>query len=312
MVSFFWNNWLLIAVIPPMLYAIVSLFDAYWIDRQVFDNAREATIISALFGALPLLAPIFGIIEIQLPAPKVTGIALLSGVAFALHIYYYLAALFEKNDVVLAETIQNLSVLCVPFLAYFLIDEILTSIHYVGIGVATLGVVFMYCHNKSSVSGGFAGCGKLVVSMLLFSLTLIAGEWVYRHTSFWDGYMIFSLGMFITGFGFFLFGNKKTIPKIVCSKWRFFFLAEGLTTIGILCSQRAVDISPSVTFIAITECLVAFFILMLSLGVFWFARIAGGKLEPLGVICKNQLIDYPGKIVAGLFISTGILLVYTY
>lgn len=307
-----WNNWLLIAIIPPMLYAIVSLFDAYFIDQKIFANAREATIVSALFGAMPLLAPVFGVIEVKLPPPNVTAIALLTGTAFTLHIYFYLAALFEKNDVVLGETIQNLSVLCVPFLAYFLIDEVLTPVHYVGIGIATLGVVFMYCHNKPSVSGNFAGCGKMMISMLLFSLTLIAGEWIYQHTAFWDGYMVFSFGMLTAGFGFYLLGNKGKIPRIVCSNWRFFLFAEGLTTIGILCSQRAVDISPSVTFIAITECLVAFFILLLSLGLFWVAKIAGGKFEVIKILCRNQLMDYPGKIIAGLFISTGILLVYSY
>ena len=310
--QFIWNNWLLIAVIPPMLYAIVSLFDAYFVDQKIFENAREATIVSALFGAVPLLAPAFGLIEVQLPSPKVTAIAVLTGAAFTLHIYFYLSALFEKNDVVLGETIQNLSVLCVPFLAYFLIDEILTPVHYAGIGIATLGVVFMYCHNKPTVSGNFGGCGKMVISMLLFSLTLIAGEWIYQHVAFWDGYMVFSFGMLTAGFGFYLFGNKGKIPRIVSSNWRFFLLAESLTTVGILCSQRAVDISPSVTFIAITECLVAFFILLLSLGLFWIAKIAGGKFAAIKNICQNQLIDYPGKIIAGLFISTGILLVYSY
>lgn len=310
--SLIWNNWLLIAVIPPLLYAIVSLFDAYFIDRQVFENAREATIISALFGALPLLVPALGIYQIQLPAPPVVAIAFLTGVAFLLHIYFYLAALFQKNDVVLGETIQNLSVLCVPFLAYFLIDEVLTLVHYIGIGIAALGVLFMYCHNKPSGSRDFRGSGKLLISMLLFSLTLVAGEWIYQHTSFWDGYMIFSFGMFTAGFCLFLTGNKKRIPKVVCAKWRFFLLAESMTTVGILCSQRAVDISPSVTFIAITECLVAFFILILSLGVFWFTQLTGGRLSALMTVCKNQLIDYPAKIIAGLFISMGILLVYSY
>ena len=310
--SLIWNNWLLIAVIPPLLYAIVSLFDAYFIDRRIFDDAREATIISALFGALPLLVPAFGLYEVQLPAPRVTVIAALTGALFTFHIYFYLAALFEKNDVVLGETIQNLSVFCVPFLAYFLIDEVLTAVHYVGIGIAALGVVFMYCYNKPTVSGNFAGCSKMLISMLLFSLTLISGEWVYQHTAFWDGFLIFSFGMFAAGFMLYLIGNKKRIPGIVLTKWRFFIIAEGLTTLGILCSQRAVDISPSVTFIAITECLVAFFILLLSVAVFWFTQLTGSGLSDLRNICRNQLIDYPAKIIAGLFISTGILLVYSY
>lgn len=29
-------------------------------------------------------------------------------------------------------------------------------------------------------------------------------------------------------------------------------------------------------------------------------------------LCHCQLIDYPSKIIAGLFVSMGILLVYTY
>ena len=310
--SFVWNNWLIIAVIPPLLYAIVSLFDAYFVDRRIFNNAREATIISALFGALPLLVPLLGLYEVQIPAPKVAMVAALTGALFMFHIYFYLAALFEKNDVVLGETIQNLSVFCVPFLAYFLIDEKLTTVHYVGIGIAALGVVFMYCYNKPTVSGNFAGCSKMLISMLLFSLTLISGEWIYQHAAFWDGFMIFSFGMFMTGFVFIRAGDVKRVPRIVMTRWRFFILAEGLTTLGILCSQRAVDISPSVTFIAITECLVAFFILLLSVAVFWITQLTGNRLNDLKDICRNQLIDYPAKILAGLFISTGILLVYSY
>ena len=310
--SFIWNNWLIIAVVPPLLYAIVSLFDAYFVDQRIFDNAREATIISALFGALPLLVPIFGWYEVQLPEPKVTVIAVLTGALFMFHIYFYLAALFEKNDVVLGETIQNLSVFCVPFLAYFLIDEKLTTVHYIGIGIAAFGVLFMYYYNKPTISGNFAGCSKMLVSMLLFSLTLISGEWVYQHAEFWDGFMIFSFGMFVTGFVFIRSGDKKRISSIIISRWRFFLLAESLTTLGILCSQRAVDISPSVTFIAITECLVAFFILLLSVAVFWLTRLTGNRLNDLKNVCRNQLIDYPAKIIAGLFISAGILLVYSY
>jgi len=312
MFTLIWNNWLLVGLIPPLLYAIVALFDAYFVDRQIFHNAREATMISALLGALPLLAPASGLYDFSLPAPTVTIVAFLSGVAFAGHVYFYIAALFRRNDTVLAESIQNLSVLCVPFLAFLLIDEVLTPLHYLGIAVASLGVVFMYCYRKTASRITFSGCGSLLISMLLFSFTLVAAEWVYQHTSFWDGFMVFSGGMFATGVMLYLCGEKSRLPALIARRWRFFIAIEAITTVGVICSHRAVDISPSATYIAITECLGAYFILLLSVVVFWFSRISGKSVNVLAKICKQQLVDYPGKIIAGLFISSSIYLVYSY
>lgn len=310
MLGLFWNNWLLIALIPPLLYAVVALFDAWFVDRQIYPSARDATIISALFGALPLLLPLAGIVEIHVHSPVVAAVAVGSGVLFAIHSYFYVAALFRRNDTVLAETIMNLSVLFVPVLAFLLLDERLSRAHYFGIGFAGLAVMVMYRVSKPGSSRSPAGCWLLMASMALFSLVLIAGDWTYARMDFWSGFMLFTLGILLVAIVLLLTGPRRQVFRVIRVNWKPFLLLEGLTTLGILCSMRAVDISPSATFVAITECLGAYFILGISLLVLWGSRAAGFRPGALSRLCGAQLDDYPGKIAAGVMITSGIYLVY--
>ena len=310
MVDTIWNNWLLIALVPPFLYALVALLDAYCIENELYRTAREGTIISALFGALPLLLPLTGQVQFILPSPGVSLVGFLLGVVFSMHVYFYVAALLKRNDTVLAETIQNMAVLCVPFFAYILLDETLSSTHLLGIGAAGVAVLVMYRVNKPVSRKNFTGCTQLIIAMLLFSITLVGGDWVYTHTDFWSGFSLFCLGMLATAIVMYLFGEKWRTPLLLKRHWRLFLLIEGITTLGIMCSMRAVDVSPSATFVAITECLGAYFILAISLLIFWLHRIFGKGPTAVSKVCVTQLDDYPQKIVAGVVISSGIYMVY--
>ena len=310
MLGLLWNNWLLIALIPPLLYAVVALFDAWFVDREIYPSARDATIISTLFGSLPLILPATGLVEIHITSWPVAAVAFGSGILFGIHGYLYVAALFRRNDTVLAETIMNLSVLFVPVLAFFLLGERLSMAHYVGIAFAGLAVLVMYRVSKPGKATNLDGCWLLMLSMLLFSLVLIAGDWVYLRTDFWSGFMIFTLGIASVALVLLLKGDNRKVLRVIHTHWRPFLLIEGLTTLGILCSLRAVDISPSATFVAITECLGAYFILGISLLVFWGGRAAGFRPGALSKLCSMQLDDYPGKIAAGVMITSGIYLVY--
>ena len=305
-----WNNWLLIALIPPLLYAVVALFDAWFVDREIYPSARDATLISALFGSIPLLLPAVGLVDIQ-PMPfTVALVAFVSGVLFAVHGYYYVAALFLRNDTVLAETIMNLSVLFVPVLAFVLLEERLSMAHYSGIAMAGLAVLIMYRVSRPSAGKNLKGCWQLMVAMLLFSLVLIAGDWVYERTDFWSGFMVFTLGIFAVAVVLLLRRGQRRVFGVIRSHWKPFLLIEGLTSLGILCSMRAVDISPSATYVAITECLGAYFILGISLLVLWSSRAVGLRPSALSRLCGKQLDDYPGKIAAGVVITSGIYLIY--
>ena len=310
MTQLIWNNWLLIALIPPLLYAVVALYDAWFVEQEIFQTAREATIVSALFGAIPLILPVVGVVEIRIESGPVSFIAVLSGVLFTLHGYFYIAALLKRNDTVLAETIQNLSVLFVPIMAFLFIGERLSRMHYAGIFIAGIAVLVMYRVSRPGRLINLRGCWELVVSMLLFSVVLVAGDWTYNRTDFWSGFMLFTSGVLGTALVMYLFGERARTARLLRQNWRVFLLVEGLTTLGVLCSMRAVDISPSATYVAITECLGAYFILAISLMVFWTYRITGFRAGALSALCCKQLDDYPGKIAAGVMVSSGIWLIY--
>jgi len=314
MIELFWNNWLLVGLLPPLLCAIVALIDACMVDSDVYLDPAEATIVSAFFGAILLLLPVLNIVEFSMPASDVATVAFVSGVLFSLHIYFYMAGLFKRNDTVVAETMQNLSVLLVPFFAFVLIGEVLDPAHYVGIGCAGVGVVYMYFYalgKESSRCQDFFsnGTAALFIAMLLFCLILIAGEWVYQRTDFWSGYLLFITGLLFGGVIFFLFSGRKSVVRLMRNRWRLFLLIEGISTFAMLCSLRAVDISPSVTYVAITECLGAYFVLLLSGSIFFLHKQLGFDIRVLTRVCKEQLIGCREKLLAGALISSSIFLI---
>ncbi len=307
-----WNNWLLIAMIPPFLYATIALLDAWFVDSRVFSYPQQAVIVSSLFGSLPVLVAVPFNTNVTIPELNISAIAFMSGVFFSVHTYFYIGGLFRRNDTVIAETIQNLSVLCIPFLAFLLIDELLSWIHYIALALAAVGVIVMYVCNSRTTKVNLNGCGYLIIAMLFFSLMMVASEWIYQQTDFWSGYIMFSLGLLVSGVAFTLFADRKKLLQIIYCNWKIFALIEGITIACMICTQRAVDISPSVTFIAITECMAAFCILILSVIVLQTSRVSKKVLNGIRHTCKTQLNEYPCKIVAGLFVTTGVYLVYSY
>ncbi len=314
MIELFWNNWLLVGLLPPLLCAVVALIDACMVDSEVYLDPAEATIVSCLFGAIFLLLPIFNVVDFTMPASDVAAVAFVSGILFSLHIFFYMAGLFKRNDTVVAETMQNMSVLLVPFFAFFLLGEVLDPSHYVGIGCAGVGVVYMYFYalgkEKSRCRDFIAnGSASLFTAMLLFCLVLISGEWVYERTDFWSGYLLFTAGLLFGGAIFFLFSGKKSVVGLMRSRWRLFLLIEGISTVAMVCSLRAVDISPSVTYVAITECLGAYFVMLLSGSIFFLHKKLGLDLRVLTRVSKEQLIGYPQKMLAGALISSSIFLI---
>jgi hypothetical protein len=86
-----------------------------------------------------------------------------------------------------------------------------------------------------------------------------------------------------------------------------FILAESLGVLGIFVSQRAIDLSPSVSFVMVIESLLPIFVLFLS-GIlvifFWFL----GKKEALSIYV-DQFTSVWFKLMAILIIVTGVYLI---
>ena len=80
--------------------------------------------------------------------------------------------------------------------------------------------------------------------------------------------------------------------------------AEGVSFVGTVFSQRAIDLSPSPSFVAAIESSVPVFVMLLSLLLASvFARV--GR-EQASTMFRNQLLGWKEKMIAILLMSLGI------
>ena len=86
-----------------------------------------------------------------------------------------------------------------------------------------------------------------------------------------------------------------------------FFLAESLNLLAVLSSQRAIDLSPIVSFVAVIESSVPIFVMLLSLSLVPILLFLNKK--KVHEIYQNQLVAFKTKIVACVMIALGIYLI---
>lgn len=309
-----WGNWLVVAFLAPFLWAWVNIIDIYFVS-SVYKDEWDGVLINVLFQLFPWLLPVFGIVTFSFPGWPTTIIALLAGGSLVLSYYFYFKTLFVSNDMVVLQALWNLSVPLVPFLAWILIGEHLSPIHYVGIGVAFVGVMLFSLHQKIQAKQFSRVFSIMTGAVVFFSLSMVLQAEAYRamNNDFWSGFLLFSAGTTIVGLGILFFDPKPTRGRLAhiyqMSKQYFFIfvLAEVLNLLGVLASQRAVDLSPAVSFVAVIGSLNPVFVMFLSffLVILFFRQ----DKEKSRQIYQDQLVAFKTKVMACGVIAVGIYLI---
>ncbi|MFZ1626659.1 MAG: hypothetical protein WAT81_02530 [Candidatus Moraniibacteriota bacterium] len=314
LIEYLWSHWLLVAFLAPFSWALVNIIDVYFVE-DVYEDEWDGIIISSLFQFLPWLLPIFGLVSFVYPGLGTASLAFIGGGFLTLAFFFYFKTLFTSNDVVVIGALWNLSVPLVPFLAWLLIDEQLTSKNYAGVLLAFIGATIFVFHEKIKTRN----FGKVAVIMsgaiFFISLSMVTQTVVYRSIGedFWTGFLLFSTGSTMTGIVLMYFDRKSIQYRVshlyeICRKYYFvFFLAESLNLIAVLSSQRAIHLSPAVSFVAVIESAVPIFALLLSLlAVFFFVWIDKSKAQR---IYRDQLVGFKTKLLACCIIAVGIYLI---
>lgn len=123
------------------------------------------------------------------------------------------------------------------------------------------------------------------------------------------GFLGFTLGAFLAGVFFALAKKRNPFPLIK----RFaliFLLFEGISFLGNLASQRAIDIAPSVSYVATIETFVPVFILidsLLILFIFWL--ILKKKTSIMKRIYQEQLDGIWIKALATVIMAIGVYII---
>lgn len=307
----FLDNWLLIAFLAPMFWALVNIIDVYFVDA-VYENEYDGTVISGLAQIIIWVSvPFMGLV---VPDNFTIILAMLAGGFFIIANFFYFKALFATGDASLVLIFWNTVAIVVPVLAFIFMHERLSTIHYLGIAVTFAGAMFISLSKKIKKENIVKVIFIMSGAILFLSLSMLLTREVYAKTSFHGGIMFFSLGSALAGIFFYVlrlhkYGKGKLINT---SKkyFEWFIFAELLALAGVFTSQRAIEISPSVSFISAIESIQPAFIIILSAIIFFILSFFSyGKKEIIDRIYKDQLLGMGMKIVAIVIMAIGIYII---
>lgn len=304
-----WNHWLVVAWIAPAAWALAAIIDVLLIEQRTYRNATQAAAISGMVVGLPILS-------VALPATELTGLevdtALLAaagGLCNILMLLFYYKAMFIANDAAHTETFLNLEVLVIPLLAFVFLGDQLSTANYAGVGLAAVGVLILNNPRWRYLVGRARLTAFLFAAVLASSASLVIEDAVFTQTSFWNGLACYGFGVL---FGALLLAQRCGPHNVVITFARHkkaILTAELFTLIATSAGLRAIDLSPSVSLVAVIESTRPVLIMIACLGCWMLLRRIRSCSSDVTHALREQFDTAPTKLVANGFIIAGVYVV---
>ena len=299
------QNWILMAILTPTFWAIGCLIDSCLVGSKIYKTAADGTIVSCLFSLAPaLLILVFehSTVITTLSEQNVPRVAIAAGIAYALHLAFYFRTLHSLNDVAGTETFLSFSVLVVPVFAWWLLGERLPSHLYLAFIIAGIGALLQCC--LVIKVAGIAIIGNLIISILAISLSMVLQAHALDTHGFSTANLVFNLSC-VAGAALFLVCSRATLHRFVKIAKRFpavLMLAEGLGVLAIVSSHRATQLGPSVSIVALIECLLPLLIVAISALLIWCNRMLPLLSPSQYMTLTLQVRGMPSKCLAMLLL----------
>lgn len=304
-----WDSWIAVGLISAAAWGLSCVIDVCFVAEGVYREPLEGPLVAGLFCFVPLLAS-DGKANIADVDSSVATVALLAGTLYLLHIYFYFKALYVLNDASNAEIFNTLTVLFVPVLAFVLLGEILQPMHYLAIGLSIAGILVLVRFQLSILT--WQVVLLLGTSVICISLVMVMQAWVLQFVGYETAVILFSLAAFVSVITV-LSASIRLRRRILnlCSRFGLFLVAVQLLELGaVLGSQRATDVGPSVSLVALLECSLPIFVMGFS----WIFLVASRYWRPTGTdairaTLASQTKAYPAKLLSLGLIASAIGLV---
>lgn len=294
------------AMLTPTFLAITCLLDSCLIENKVYRSPLDGAVISCLFCVFPILAVIVwgGLSWENLPKPQLTHTlyssmsAIGAGLAFAFHVILYFRTLYRLNDVSGAETFIGLRVLVVPLLAWLLMGEVLPVQFYAAFILAAVGVALQCLPALRQF--GFAFLFDMLICVAAVSISMVLQANALQELGFLVSTIIFNLSCLSVAIVFLLI-NRALRQRVVYTLRNFPLLivaGESLAVLALICSHRATQLSPSVSFVALIECLLPLIIIFFSFVLIIINRYAPVLSKATQQVLTLQVAGVPKKITA--------------
>ena len=301
------ESWFLIAVAATAVWGLSCVVDVYFVGNGVFRDAIDGVVVAGLFCVVPAVA-ILAVTGIGETSIAIVLVSALAAGAFLLHMLFYMRALFASNDAANAEIFNTLSVLVVPALAFVILGEQLEPAYYGAIAVAATGILVLLRTQVAQLKG--ATLVNLLASVLFVSLMMVLQAWVLERTDFGTAAFLFSVASFLFVVGLLALRRaRRRRTADMCRQFGAVFVVLQVLELGaVLAVQRATDLAPSVSLVALVECSLPLFVIAFgALG----GRVLAWADHPTtvdgGAALTLQTTALPSKVTAMLLIMSSLL-----
>jgi len=292
--------------LTPTIWAITCLLDSCLIGNKVYRGSLDGAVISCLFCLLPVIVVVvWGGFSWENPSVSdfsrfdYTSLSAIgAGIAFSVHIVFYFRTLYRLNDVSGAETFIALSVLIVPLFAWLLLDEILPTRYYVAFILAAAGVALQCL--SSLRKAGIAILCEMVICVVAISLSMVLQAHALQEQGFAMATITFN-STCLSVAAVFLLCNRRLRQRVIntCRNYPWVLVAgEILGVLALVCSHRAMQMSPSVSLVALIECLLPLLIVLISFLLIALNRFTSVLSKTTQKVLTLQMADVPTKVTA--------------
>lgn len=303
------DNWIAMALIATGAWALSCVVDVCFVGKGVYRRPSDGLFVAGLFCLVPALLSVTTL-QLDNMSGDVALVAALSAVAFLLHVWFYFKALFSLNDAVNAEIFNTLGIVVVPVLAFLLLGERLARLNYVAIVLAAAGILVLVRFQAARMS--WLTIGYLLASVASVSVMMVMQAWALAQANYGPVVFLFSATAFVIVAALLAMRRRDRVRvTVMCRHFGAVFVVLQLLEIGaVLASQRATDLGPSVSLVALVECSLPVFVMIFS----WLLAAMARQWNPARAIPLNSALSLqtavaPPKLVSMLMIVFAIFLV---
>ena len=303
-----WNNWVLMGLFAAAAWALSCVVDVCFIGEGIYREPVDGPLTAGVFCVVPLL-----LYDVPPGTEQIENgaafIALGAGFCFLLHVHFNFKALFEMNDATNAEIFNTLSVILVPVLAFVLLGEVLGILSYLAIALSVAGILLLIRYQVGRLTGRVAAF--LAASVFFVSLMMVLQAWALEYLDYSAAVWWFSLAA-VAGVAMLLL--RSTLRHRLAYFARRYGLVLAAVQMlefgGVLGSQRATDVGPSVSLVALLECSLPVFVMIFSWLILATRPPGIGTSSPrVRSALAAQTTAYPAKLTSLALIVVAIGLV---
>lgn len=300
------DGWLVFAWMVPAAWGIAALIDVLMVEWEIYQSAEQATVISGLVVAVPLL-----LILIPGSNPEslkfgaaATGIC--CGILYALHLRYFYKALFTVNDAAHTEAFMNTEVVFVPVLAFIFLGESLNDAGYLSIILAGAGVVVLNWESQRVVTRQKRLVLLLAVAVVVSSVGFILQDILFTLTSYRSGLIFYAIGVVVGIAPGLLHQGVTPVCGRLFRYLKLIAFAELFAVIATLASMRAIATAPSVSLVAVIETFRPIVIMIVCAVAWCVMRRMSNGCDGTIVALREQFSGSFRKLFACALISSGV------